>query len=136
MNFVYIINLILLKALQYNVPRGKKNRGLATVTAFKILAPREDHTDDKLKLAHYLGWCVEMVQSVFLILDDIMDGSETRRGQPCWYKLNDVGLMAINDGLMIENCIYHILKKHFSNEDYYVKLIELFHEVRYYIFLN
>ena len=66
---------------------------------------------------------------MFLITDDIMDGSFTRRGQPCWYKLEDVGLIALNDSLMIENSIYHILKKHFGGTSYYVNLLELFHEI-------
>lgn len=66
---------------------------------------------------------------MFLIVDDIMDKSETRRGQPCWYKIEEVGMISINDALMIENGIYHILKKYFSEKDYYLKLIELFHEV-------
>lgn len=57
-----------------------------------------------------------------------MDGSQTRRGQPCWYKLDDVKFIAVNDSLMIENCIYYILKKYFSHLPSYVKLIELFHE--------
>lgn len=57
-----------------------------------------------------------------------MDHSETRRGQPCWYKKDDVGLIAINDSIMIENSIFVILKKHFADQPYYVELIELFHE--------
>lgn len=50
-----------LQALQYNVPRGKKNRGLSTILAFKTLAKPEDITPENLKLAQYVGWCVEMV---------------------------------------------------------------------------
>lgn len=65
---------------------------------------------------------------MFLITDDIMDKSETRRGQPCWYKLEDVGMIAINDSLMIESSIFYILKKYFEDTDYYIKLVELFHE--------
>lgn len=65
---------------------------------------------------------------MLLISDDVMDQSETRRGQPCWYKKEDVGLIAINDSIMIENAIYFILKKYFADQTYYVDLIELFHE--------
>lgn len=60
------------KALQYNVPCGKKNRGLATVLAFKTLATDEGQlTPENIRLAHYLGWCVEMVcttKKLFFIL--------------------------------------------------------------------
>lgn len=57
-----------------------------------------------------------------------MDSSETRRGQPCWYRLDDVKMIAINDALMIENCVYFILRKYFSDLPCYIKLVELFHE--------
>lgn len=40
-----------------------------------------------------------------------------------------VGNIAINDAFMLEAAIYHLLKKHFRQEAYYVDLIELFHEV-------
>uniref|UniRef100_U5ETY6 Farnesyl pyrophosphate synthase n=1 Tax=Corethrella appendiculata TaxID=1370023 RepID=U5ETY6_9DIPT len=117
------------RVLQYNVPNGKKNRGLATVLAYKMLAKPDELTEENVRLAHYLGWCVEMLQATFLIIDDIMDGSLTRRGQLCWYKQEDVKLIAINDAIMIENGVYHILKKHFSEKPYYLKLMEKFHEV-------
>lgn len=42
--------------------------------------------------------------------DDIMDGSITRRGQPCWYKQEKVGMIAVNDGIVLETLIYAILK--------------------------
>lgn len=66
---------------------------------------------------------------MFLVFDDVMDGSTTRRGQPCWHRMDGVGLIAINDALMIENGIYHILKKYFSHTEYYTKLVDLFREV-------
>lgn len=68
---------------------------------------------------------------MFLIIDDIMDNSTTRRGQKCWYKVDEVGFAAINDSLMIENGIYYLLKKYFEKESYYTDLIELFHEITF-----
>lgn len=70
-------------------------------------------------------------QSVFLICDDAMDGSQTRRGQPCWYKLDDVKLAGINDALMIDAAIFHVLKKQFGDEPYYMKLVEIFNEIKF-----
>lgn len=119
------------RVLQYNVPQGKKNRGLAAVLAYRMLAKSEDLTPEKIQRAQYLGWCIEMFQSMFLISDDIMDGSLMRRGQPCWYKVEDVNLTAINDAHMLDAAIYHVLKKKFGNEPYYTKLVEMFHDVKF-----
>lgn len=119
------------KSLQYNVPNGKKNRGLALVLAYKMLAQNSELTEENLRLAHCLGWCVELLQSVFILADDVMDGSETRRGHKCWYKVEEVGLCAINDSMMIENGIYHLLKKYFGDKEYYNNLVDLFHEITF-----
>ncbi|EDW02398.1 farnesyl pyrophosphate synthase [Drosophila grimshawi] len=119
------------QVLQYNVPRGKKNRGILTVLTYKNLVPADQLTPENIKLAQYLGWCVEMLQSFFIISDDVMDNSTTRRGQKCWHMVENVGLNAINDALMIENAMYAILKQHFSHLDCYVALMELFHEITY-----
>jgi farnesyl diphosphate synthase len=65
----------------------------------------------------------------------MMDGSISRRGAPCWYRVPDVkGLgkvhnIAINDAFILEGAIYHLLKSHFRREVYYVDLLELFQEV-------
>jgi farnesyl diphosphate synthase len=63
------------------------------------------------------------------VADDIMDNSITRRGQPCWYRLPKIGLVAINDAIILESCIYRILKMHFRSSPAYVNLVDLFHEV-------
>jgi farnesyl diphosphate synthase len=69
------------------------------------------------------------------VADDIMDQSFTRRGQPCWFRRPGVGNIAINDSFMLEAAIYHLLKSHFRAEEYYVDVLELFHEVKFFVFV-
>ena len=40
-------------------------------------------------------------------------------------------MIAINDSFMLEATIYHLLKKHFRKESYYVDLMDLYHEVTF-----
>lgn len=74
---------------------------------------------------------IELLQAFFLVSDDIMDSSKTRRGQPCWYLAPNVGMIAINDAFMLESSIYLLLRKYFRQEKYYIDLVELFHEVTF-----
>lgn len=69
------------------------------------------------------------LQAFFLIADDIMDNAESRRGLPCWYRKEGVGLQAVNDSILIENGLYSILRRYFSGLPCYVPIMELFHDV-------
>lgn len=111
--------------LDHNVQGGKMNRGLAVVDSLKLICTP---TPLQLQQAHILGWCVEWLQAFFLVADDIMDQSWTRRGQPCWFRLESVGHVAINDAFILESCIYMFLRKYFRQEKCYVSLLELFQE--------
>ena len=42
-----------------------------------------------------------------------------------------VGLIAANDSIVLESCIYRILQKHFRTSPAYPQLLELFHEVHF-----
>ncbi|XP_066586997.1 farnesyl pyrophosphate synthase isoform X2 [Prorops nasuta] len=119
----------LAKVLQYNVPCGKKGRALATVYAYRMLAPADQLTDENIRLARILGWCVEMMQGFLLIIDDIQDKSTMRRNQPCWYLQYNLGLAAINDGILVEQAFYQLLKMHFKNKECYLDIMELFHDM-------
>lgn len=134
---------------------GKKIRGLSTVHAFHQLCPPQERTESNLKLASILGWCVEMVifipinnndidikswillsifisklQAFYLIHDDIIDNTNVRRGRPCWHRLDNNGLHAINDAVILDKGVYLILKKNFKNRPCYVPILETFQEVR------
>ncbi|KIP02772.1 hypothetical protein PHLGIDRAFT_32072 [Phlebiopsis gigantea 11061_1 CR5-6] len=119
-----------IKNLNYNVPGGKLNRGLSVVDSVEILKGRALTEDEYFKAA-VLGWCVELLQAFFLVSDDVMDSSITRRGQPCWYRNEGVGLVAINDAFILEAAIYWLLKKHFRADPSYINLVELFHETSF-----
>src|SRR4051812_1499622 len=88
-------------------------------------------TEEEYFRSAALGWMIELLQAFFLVSDDIMDSSKTRRGNPCWYLVPKVGMIAINDAFMLESSIYVLLKKHFRQEKSYLDIIELFHEVTF-----
>ncbi|XP_078334449.1 farnesyl pyrophosphate synthase-like [Crassostrea virginica] len=111
---------------EYNVPHGKKNRGLSVIASLRFL--KESLTDEEEKIARVLGWCIEWLQAFFLVADDIMDNSSTRRGKPCWYKQDKVGIVAVNDAIYLECCVYHILHKYCRSKTYYVHVVDLFHQ--------
>ncbi|OQR76545.1 farnesyl pyrophosphate synthase-like, partial [Tropilaelaps mercedesae] len=100
------------------------------VQAFETLSTMPV-TNKRLEDAAILGWIVEIFQALYLILDDMMDRSTTRRGLTCWYLVNEVGSMAINDALLLETIIFRVIKQVFRNHPSYVDILELLHEVHY-----
>lgn len=128
---IYYISHYSFQSLEYNIPHGKQNRGLLTLLTYKNLVKPENLTQENIKLAQILGWCVEILHGFFLVYDDVMDNSTTRRGQKCWHEVEQVGLIALNDALMMENGVYALLKKYFRTFDCYLDLVELFHEITY-----
>ncbi|WPH03601.1 farnesyl pyrophosphate synthetase-like protein [Acrodontium crateriforme] len=120
----------LTKSLNHNTLGGKCNRGLSVIDTTSILLGRPLTSQEFFDTAA-LGWMIELFQAFMLVTDDIMDGSETRRGQLCWYRVPGVSLIAINDACMLESGIYILLKKYFKKHPSYVDMMELFHEISY-----
>ncbi|KAK2098521.1 hypothetical protein P7K49_023972 [Saguinus oedipus] len=114
------------EVLEYNAIGGKYHRGLTVLVAFwELVEPRKQDAES-LQRALTVGWCVELLQAFFLVTDDIMDSSLTRRRQICWYQKPGVGLDAINDAILLEACVYSLLKLYCREQPYYLNLIELF----------
>lgn len=116
------------KIVEYNLKGGKMNRGMAVVESFMILKNHQVSEEEK-NTAIALGWAVEMLQAFFLVADDIMDGSLTRRMKPCWYRTNNLGVKAFNDSILLESLIYQIVSSYCKNQHYYLPVLELFHDV-------
>lgn len=114
--------------MDYNVPGGKLNRGTMVPTVLAAI-----HSKPLSPLQHaraaVLGWAIEFLQAFFLVADDVMDESVTRRGQPCWYRLPKVKMIAINDSFLLESFVFGILRLHFGNEPYYGDLVALLLDV-------
>lgn len=136
------------------MPGGKYTRSLILIKAYELLVPKEQRTEENIKLSSLLGWMIELVgmetpdsrtavklqryfapqfilqlQSFFLTVDDVMDFGATRRGKPCWYLKKNIGLGAVNDALAMKEAIYYFLRTHFGHLDCCTKIVELFHEV-------
>ncbi|ODM92551.1 Farnesyl pyrophosphate synthase [Orchesella cincta] len=115
------------KVCIYNVPHGKKLRGLLVPLTVRVFL--KNPTNIQLNQAYVLGWCVEILQAAFLVADDIMDKGIMRRGSPCWYLVDNLGADAVNDSWLLEQFVYQLVRKHFGGTSYYTNLIDLFHQV-------
>lgn len=108
-----------IQSLIHNTVGGKCNRGLSVVDSERLLLDRDLVPDEYLHAA-MLGWMIELLQAMMLVLDDIMDSSKTRRGKSCWYLVPKIGMAAVNDATMLGSAIYILLKKYFKNHPAYV----------------
>jgi len=108
----------------YNAPHGKMNRGMICMQAGWVLGADEEQ-------AAVLGWCIEMMQAAFLVADDIMDASEMRRTRPCWYKLEGIGLNAINDSWILLAAVYRMLTLYCSDKPYFNRALTILKETEY-----
>lgn len=114
----------------YTVPGGKMNRGLAVIDALRAIT-QEPLTSQQLEDAITLGWCIELLQAFFLVADDVMDRSKTRRGKPCWYLLPKVKEIAINDSFLLESFVFDTIRRRFEGRSPLktTDLVNLFLEV-------
>ena len=117
--------------MEYSVPGGKLNRGVTVMDVVQTMMRQNDRTLSTLELARaaVAGWTIEFLQAFFLVADDVMDDSQTRRGQPCWYKLPKVKLIAINDSFLLESFVFQILRTHFGTDACYPAMLELLLDV-------
>jgi farnesyl diphosphate synthase len=113
---------------------GKYNRGITVVEVVDELTKRQDAAvrKDALFSACVCGWIIEMLQAHFLVEDDIMDGSITRRGKPCWYRHPGVTTgVAINDGLIVLAWCSQLAFHYFADKPFLMAVLQLLHTTDY-----
>ncbi|GAB5370707.1 hypothetical protein AAMO2058_001516300 [Amorphochlora amoebiformis] len=98
----------------YTIKGGQCFRGVLVYAATLELleSKRENPSKEKIQQIMSVGWALEILQAAFLVADDIMDESHTRRGKACWHKVDRVH--AYNDVFKLEHFAFYLLKEHLS----------------------
>lgn len=105
----------------------KLQLGFAVVESYKMLV--SNATPEQLRQARILGWSVEWMMASIIVADDMMDGGQLRKGQPCWYLRPGVGVKAINDAMYLAGAAFALVKKHLKHLPSYTPLLESLHEL-------
>jgi farnesyl diphosphate synthase len=82
-----------LELLEHSTVGGKCSRGIAACSSYLELT-HISPTDPSAEVGFLIGWALEIVQAAFLVADDLMDRSKTRRGRICWYLKPGIGRYA------------------------------------------
>ena len=118
------------RMFDYNIVGGKYYRAcLVLQTIQAICRHRQLDIEQYWESGLVAGWAVEVLQAMFLVADDMMDKSKTRRGKPCWYLVPDVQADAINDTLILESFLFHHLTQHFAAHPQYTAIVQLYQQV-------
>ncbi|XP_068620694.1 farnesyl pyrophosphate synthase-like isoform X2 [Battus philenor] len=115
------------KLTEYHTVEREPVQGQMTLFAYEILERPENINDHTLYQASVAAWAIELIQSYFLIMDDVEDGAVTRHSKPCWHLLPEVNTLAMNDASMFRSLIHEIVQKNFT-DPLYTKLVNLFNE--------
>lgn len=120
------------RMFDYTIIGGKYYRATLVLNTLQQLSAESGADIEKVwEGGLVLGWCIEILQAMFLVADDIMDGSATRRQQPCWYLVKDVQMDAVNDTLILESFMWFLINKYFRGSSQHVTILELFQSVSY-----
>ncbi|KAK1444343.1 farnesyl diphosphate synthase [Babesia gibsoni] len=116
-------------AIQYNLQGGKLIRGTLVVSTMR-LGMGECTTDHLWHQALVLGWCVELLQTAFLVADDVMDRSIIRRSHICWYLVPTIGVAnAVNDTMFFYTLTHRIISSQFKDSAHLLNILDLFNKV-------
>jgi len=116
------------KCFLHSIIGGKMTRGLTVLRVVSAYGKGDDEV--AVRRGFIAGALVELLQAFFLVMDDVMDSSITRRGKPCWYRMEGVtSVNAVNDSICLEAIMYALVNHYFSDDkDMRLALYETLHE--------
>lgn len=110
---------------EYTIRGGKMTRGLMVP---QVVNGMGSASDEIMQQARVVGWCIEVLQAAFLVVDDVLDQADMRRGKAAYYRLPHVGMTAVNDGLLLESLAFRLMRHHVRTHPSYLELTELLRE--------
>jgi farnesyl diphosphate synthase len=121
------------RVFEFSIWGGKMTRGLMVPLMVETIMGAGGGSDSQqsqmLHQARVLGWAIEILQAAFLVIDDVCDQADTRRGKPAYYRLSDVGPhRAVNDGLLLESVVFRLMRRHLRQQPVYTDVCDLFRE--------
>uniref|UniRef100_A0A914CH89 Farnesyl pyrophosphate synthase n=1 Tax=Acrobeloides nanus TaxID=290746 RepID=A0A914CH89_9BILA len=110
----------------YTMANGKYARSSLALDTYKALTPNA--SQEKLVSAAKVCSSIELMQTFYLIIDDIMDDAKLRRGKPCWHTLPGIGLNAINDGLLLDCSIDWVIREAIPQHPHQATILQTLYE--------
>ncbi|XP_054158383.1 uncharacterized protein LOC128956693 [Oppia nitens] len=93
------------------------------ITAYSVLSDRKPGDRQFEPRVYALAWAVVLTTVHFDLLGDVMDGTASRDGQPCWHTLPDVGMSALNDSTILLSGAFNIIDIYFKDHPNYLNIV-------------
>ncbi|KAK9872497.1 hypothetical protein WA026_017963 [Henosepilachna vigintioctopunctata] len=115
------------KFLNYYCTAGRHMRQHILIYVYKMIEEHFGTFDQKnMEDVYKLGWCLELHNCQFMLVDDLIDNHEMRKGKKAWHKLENIGVTSLLDSYLVQSSMFYLLKKYFSSHPHYVEILESF----------
>lgn len=98
--------------------------GLLVPITYRQLNPEASR--EQMKLSHLLGWGVEMVRASDVVFRQTMSIGREGRKESHWAGKHDLGEMAFNDAIFLQNSVHVLLQHYFSGDKRYSHYLDAY----------
>ncbi|XP_044746888.1 farnesyl pyrophosphate synthase 1-like [Coccinella septempunctata] len=119
------VNQRMKRLLEYMCPTGKHLRQHVLIYTYKTIEQHHGtYSQENMKEVHKLCWCLELLNTGYTIMDDIIDDHDMRRKQATWYKI--AGSATANDMMLVFTSLNGIVRKYFNQHPRFNEIFDLF----------